>query len=770
MPRHRRRRWRSDTGPAPVDPVARAEAAEAARIEPAPPAPPGSRPELWRANEEGAAAEAAPPQERPSAPLWRPDEGRTRRAPSTAPAATAPPPQPPPGGLWKEYEGTVAPSPGLRPAERAPRARDILPEGNGAGGSSERRRPPATRKAEPRRRRGRLVAYAVLGALIVAFVFDATFASVKVAGALTDAKASLDRGKRAFEAGDLAGAKSEFELAAASSREARGYSRHPALALLSHFPVVGPDAGALQTLSAVGELAARAGSTAVRSGEFVGIQPEGFAETIYDHGQVQLSTLSGAAPFVDEVAGLIEQAGDELDAAPEPFLGIVQDALRDSKSLVTDANETAGRARALVGTLPALLGGEGTKRYLLAFQAPGEARATGGLVGLYGVLEASEGRLDLVHVGPVKEIFPDNIRPPVSAPAWFEDNYGPQSALKQIQQVNVSPNFPVVADVMLRMYEAVTGKTLDGVLAMDPVALGDLMPGTGPITVDGVTVDETNAAKTVMHDSYERYPRPDDQNVFLGDLIDAFWTKVQDGDVKGPALVKGLGRAVATQHMKIYSDDPDEQAAIEDLGADGSFESAGPNVQMIFNNNYGLNKIDYYLHRTIDTEVKLTPQGDGVVTTTVQLDNTAPPGPASLILGKGKIGLEPGENRTTISFLLPRDARSGDVTVKGERKHPFSYRDDGYPVPWELLTIPPQQTLETSIEYDTPRAGPDGEFEMTLWPQATAQPDLYSFTVLAPPGYLVEDLVTEGDPRAELTFEGTLDEPRSFDVRLVPEG
>src|SRR3712207_9000786 len=52
---------------------------------------------------------------------------------------------------------------------------------------------------------------------------------------------------------------------------------------------------------------------------------------------------------------------------------------------------------------------------------------------------------DIRYIGDLLEPTP----PPVDAPAWFREHYGPLDALRSIQQVNESPHFPVVSQVLL---------------------------------------------------------------------------------------------------------------------------------------------------------------------------------------------------------------------------------------------------------------------------------------------------------------------------------
>ena len=53
------------------------------------------------------------------------------------------------------------------------------------------------------------------------------------------------------------------------------------------------------------------------------------------------------------------------------------------------AENAALRAGHGLGILATLYGPTGSTRYFLAFQNPGELRGTGGLIGQYGILEAS---------------------------------------------------------------------------------------------------------------------------------------------------------------------------------------------------------------------------------------------------------------------------------------------------------------------------------------------------------------------------------------------
>jgi hypothetical protein len=608
----------------------------------------------------------------------------------------------------------------------------------------------------------------VLSVALFLFAGDLAYALIGIRNSLQSARSDLERAESAFSDGDLPAARRFFEQAEESSKSAAGYAKQPALALTANFSPFEPDTRVIRTLPDAARLSAKAGLEAVKGGAALGIEDtDGIAASLYSGGQIRLDALAKARPFVERATAYLDDADLMLASAPVASVSYLQDALDEASNRIGQALTTASKGNALLTSLPSLLGEDAPRRYLLAFQALGEARATGGLIGLYGVLSADNGKLSLGHIGPITEVFPGKIDA-VEAPAWFENAYGPQTALRQVQQVNVSPNFPVVSEVLLRMFEQETGKNLDGVLSMDPVALGYLLEGTGPIEVPGsppVTAD--NAAESVLHDSYVRFDRARDQNEYLGQLVSGFWKAVKAGEVNGPALAQGLAKAVSTQHVKVYSSSDDDQRSLGELGADGNYEAAGENVQMVFHNNYGLNKIDYYLRRTIDTTVAIDAGGNAHVTTNATLVNTAPSGPPSLLIGKAGEAFNPGTNRMFLNFLLPEGADVQSLDVNGETSEPPVYRDDGNTVPWGILNIDAGETVETSVSYVLPGVARAGRFEMTLFPQAAAHPDEYNLIVTAPDGFALRPASGGVSPTKTFTANGTLDQPAKVELEVT---
>jgi hypothetical protein len=319
------------------------------------------------------------------------------------------------------------------------------------------------------------------------------------------------------------------------------------------------------------------------------------------------------------------------------------------------------------------------------------------------------------------------------------------------------------------MYRAVTGEELDGVVAMDPIALKDLLKGTGAITAsNGDVIDASNAVKTIMHDSYLEFETREEQNAYLGSLVEGFWTKIKEGDFDTAKQAEGIANAISTQHMKVFTRSRSAEEDLQKLDAAGFGAEENPNVQMVFHNAYAVNKVDYYLHRKIDTEIRITPKGEGLVTTTVQLHNAAPGGPASLLLGPGLKGDEPGLNRMLLCFLMPNGSTARSLTIDERDESPLQFYDKDYPVIWSMAEIPAGQTVEAVATYRVPSVVQPtrsaARFQMEFWPQPLVNADDLTVRVLPPSGFLFRD--ENGDAHPTLFSRGSFSHPFELEALL----
>lgn len=624
---------------------------------------------------------------------------------------------------------------------------------------------------KPHRRTSPLGKILRRGLLTLALVLaaDAIYVGLQLARSLVEVADELRAARVAFASGDVRGAMDHLNASDRATKQASGLTLHPAFFVGQ----ILPDVRVLRGFVLMAQHVVDGGHAGVEAAEGLGLKEEGLAASVYSEGHLQLRALNASIPPLLKVESSFRDAAGALESVPRPLWGLLREAVTTTREELGGIASGVHDVNVLFHVLPRMLGETETREYLLVFQALGEARATGGLIGFYGILKSADGRLRLTELAPIEELT-KRLRGSVAAPEeWFGEAYRSQSALSEIQQANVSPNFPVVSEVLLRMYASVRERELDGVLSMDPISLQYLMAGTGPLVSQGRVVAPEEAADAIMRRSYLEFTDTGEQNLFIAGLIRAFWEKVKVGAVDVPALAQGLTKSVRTTHFKVYSRPSAEQAAMTELEAAGDFAAFGPNVQMIFHNNYAVNKVDYFLERKVDTSVNLTSQGDAEVSTTVVVRNTTPPRQRSILAGPGLRGDPAGLNRMMINFLLPQDSNLVTYTSPEKQGGLPNYSDADSPVFWDLVEIPAGKAVTLNLSYvvenAVARLSGGSFFELMLYPQPTPTPDSFTVSVRAPRGFVLHDPTAPfASGMATYSNSGTLDRPRIISLELRP--
>lgn len=582
----------------------------------------------------------------------------------------------------------------------------------------------------------------------------------------------LSRARAALLDGDVTTARSQANAALDSARRAQAAVNRRSFVIASYLPVVKLDIQAAAALSAASKEAAQSAKSGVEAASELGLDSGGSVASLFEGGRFDLGALESAAPHLQAAEVSLTRANELLSVPLDVHFDAIRNALESARRTITEFHEAAGRARLWASTMPPLLGAESSRRYLLLFQSLGEARATGGLIGLVGVLEASEGRVELTRVDPTLDVIPAPLPTKVEAPAWFRASYQRQAALRQIQQANVSPHLPVVSEVVLEMFEQATGTSLDGIVMMDAVTLEQLLSAMDPIETIALEtpLSSETAADVILRDSYLQFPDEESQNRFLKTVVREFWARVTAGELDPRALADALGEAITTGHFAAYFRDPEIQDPLARVGLGGSYPDSIPNTQFVFHNNYSVNKVDYYLRREVASEVVFTDDGNATISVTTTLTNTAPSGPPSILLGSGTTRDPPGLNRMLLSFLLPEAAEQVAVEVEGKVIDQQEWMDADHPVHSTVVEIPAGESASVTATYVVVDAIDVGagrsSFEMTLIPQTTVNPDTFSFVVAGPPGYdLVNgrNIVIEGN---SAIAKGVLDTATHIRIEL----
>jgi hypothetical protein len=499
------------------------------------------------------------------------------------------------------------------------------------------------------------------------------------------------------------------------------------------------------------------------------------AESIYADGRLQFETIERARIGIAAALESLQKASALLESAPPPNIGRLSNALDAARAQVDQLVPRATAAENLLDAIPQMLGRDEPRRYLVALQGLGEARATGGLIGLYGVMEAVEGKLYLVSAGRTVELTMNPRHPlddGILAPSWFAKRYGNLD----FSSVNASPSFPFVARSLLNLFKAVTGRQLDGVWSFDAVAFQELTKATGPLRGPGfnVPLGPENATRVLVEDAYDHFATdPEALTRYLLGLINDLYRSIDERNADPRTLLQSVADSAAGGHFNIYSRVSEEQDTLHSLGLDGALDTESV-AQLVYHNNLEGNKVDFLLERQITTAIKLMPDRSAQVVTEVSLVNRAESGPPSILLGIPTQGQRPGVNNMELDFVLTRDIADVDLTIDGERFVPTLGLEGSLPVASLRVELAPGEQKKVALSYTLKgvqrfiESGRD--FSFTLVPQPRPYPDTYRVKVTAPTGFglLRDDASVTARPSGDLTFKGILDRSTQIDVRIVP--
>ena len=317
--------------------------------------------------------------------------------------------------------------------------------------------------------------------------------------------------------------------------------------------------------------------------------------------RIDLAPLAAAAPELQRLRQRTTAIGSEAAGLPTSGVpGVLAGAVKDLQTTLAETRSTLDTAALAAQLLPPMLGADGPRSYLLVLQSPDEARGTGGLVGGYGVLTASQGAIAVVKMGPNNDL-QSLAEPALDLGPEYTALYGADPALWA--NVNLSPHFPYAGALMLEMWRRQFGQRLDGVIAVDPVVLSDLLAVSGPVTLaSGEHVTAANVVALMEHDIYQRWPSPG-QDAARGryqmEIGNAVVKALLSGSGSPRALLEALGTAAGERRLLVYSARPSEQALVATTPLGGVLSSApGPYAALVVNNGSG-NKLDYYLDRSL---------------------------------------------------------------------------------------------------------------------------------------------------------------------------
>jgi hypothetical protein len=472
--------------------------------------------------------------------------------------------------------------------------------------------------------------------------------------------------------------------------------------------------GVAQNRNAAARVLASAGESAEAAATTLGLVD--LQQLTIKNGVIDVAAFAALATPLDKLLATIEGLDETLRNADSPWLippfqSRLDSALERAHQVVPQARATAAAAR----IAPAMLGVDGERRYFLAFVNNAEARGHSGLMGNWSEVTISNGRLKVTANGRTARLqSPELFGLELDASDEYLARYGGYGAKVSLgggvnpkfwSNVTFPPDMPSVGNAMAQMYERATGRTVDGVIVIDPTGIASLLDVTGPIELDDIDrrINGGNAERFLQLEQYE-YAENEREDL-LAAVTEQTVNNVLEGDLPPPQrMMPILADAALNGHISAWAVRSDEQELLELVGMDASLPvitEAGIDAFAVSNINGAGNKIDTFLERTIDYRAVVDEQsGDVSAKLRVEFTNTAPTtGYADYVIGNivgDPINNPVGSSRMLIHVHTVLGVQA--ARLDGVEFEVRTLPELGYNVWTTVATVPAGETLVLELD------------------------------------------------------------------------
>lgn len=504
-----------------------------------------------------------------------------------------------------------------------------------------------------------------------------------------------------------------LEAAQRDFNSAHSLSSNLVLAPWSIVPLISNNTTAVKDLTGAARQVAAVGATAARDGS--------------DALKTQPTTPAGRLALLDRLAAIAARAQRDLNGittGPDFFLiGPLGSARTRFLDRLTKLRTAVADAEALVAGTERVL--RGPSHYLALAANNGEMRNGSGMFLSAGLVTFDNGSFTVSQMGPSADhdLPPGAVPvPPELAPLW-----GWLNPSQHWRNLASSPRFDVTARLAANMWQASTGQTVDGVLAVDAQSLSALLAAQGPIQVGGQQFSAGDVVSYLLLGQYAGIPAvtasQEDRRDQLSAIAQASVESLSGRPWNGPELVQNLSNTGKGRHVLAWASDPNVERAWEAAGVAGELHSDSLAISVM---NFGGNKLDQFLQINSTLSIAAANDGGSDANLTVDLHNDVPTGLPGYVAGPYPgSGVGEGTYQGILAVNVPGSA-SG-LTLQGIS--PVLARGPDGPtqaIAGGYLQIPKGETLRAVLRFHLA----PGVSEMTLEPSARIPPGHLQFRTL----------------------------------------
>lgn len=437
----------------------------------------------------------------------------------------------------------------------------------------------------------------VIGAVVAAFLAVQTYEkAMTVRAKLTSAIPLVSQVADQLTGFDTAGAESTAGQIATLTGEARDETDDPVWRVMEIVPFLGPNLSAVRAATEIADDVSGKIVTPLSSTSLDVLKPV--------DGKVDIAAITALSDKITVAKGVVDEAQARVEGidrgALVPQVASALDAFAPQLETATSAMD---QVQPITAILPDALGASGPRSYLVLFQNLAEAQALGGGASSVMQLNVDGGA---ITVGTQQSSQDFRGLQPVTVDQSALDTFGGNLATT----FNVStsrPDFPTASSIATQFWaQKFPEQKIDGVLAIDPMALQYLLASTGPVTLsDGTELTSENTVSTLLNKVYFRY-----SDATVADATDAFFSeasatvlgKILGGDMEPSKMLPAVVKAVGESRILAYSTDPDEQALLAPTPIAGVLPTDNDDTSttgVFFQDASIGSKMDYYLDTAV---------------------------------------------------------------------------------------------------------------------------------------------------------------------------
>lgn len=445
------------------------------------------------------------------------------------------------------------------------------------------------------------------------------------------------------------------------------------------------------------------------------------------NGTVDVSGLTKYSAALQKADTAIESAEHDLIGAPGPHIAQISDAMQKAKNYMHTLSGMVHDANVAVQVAPKMLANDGsTRTYLILAQTNSEIRPGGGLPGSWGVMTVSGGKVELepfISGGSIPWFDEPVVDLTAEERTLFTDKLG-----RVAVDVNFTPDFPRTGEIAKAMWKAHAGQDVDGVIAIDPVFLQNMLKVSGGVTLeDGVTLDGTSTAQYLLNQVYIDKPE-DQQDAYFSAAAGSAFSHIMANAQDGKAFLKAVTTSVAQGHMKVWSAHEDEQELLLNTPISGALktDAATPEVGVFFS-DLSQAKMDWYLKRDVSVKFdKVAPDGANQYTVHIKLTNMLTQDEVGqlphYIVGPFLEELQAGQIDTAVFAYAPAGGRLVDWKSTDGKSYDGVTTHNTLTVGVKKLVLSPGESYEATIHVEV---APDVKTPLDIYqtPQVEGRTD-----------------------------------------------